>query len=224
MSRLRIFTFILIVAFSMGCTLTQFIAPQPDPTIEVLPPATATNSPTQPPAPPSGIDDVSSIASLQTIEFNGKTFELKFKSTDQPVQIYEFYLPSEGPTDWIELVEIQIYPASNPPILPLEYAKQTANSFVQQFPDMQYSLISNDNSGEVILDFFYPLATREGYLEFDAFKYFSDPSGSQVICIHYAKNIEDIGSSRSYDDVLNDIKNTRKEIVSALAQFNLFGK
>jgi hypothetical protein len=87
---------------------------------------------------------------------------------------------------------------------------------------MQYSLLTENNSDEVILDFFYPISTRTGYLEFDAFKYFNDPSNSHVIGFHYAKNIEDVNSSRTFDDVVDELKKTIKEIESAMAEFNLF--
>jgi hypothetical protein len=104
---------------------------------------------------------------------------------------------------------------------PIDFAERTAAAFIRQYPDMRYALLADNQSDAVILDFFYPTSTREGYLEFDAFKYFTDSGGSQVIAFHYAKNIEDFSPSRSYDDVLGDITRTRKEIVQALADLDL---
>jgi len=158
------------------------------------------------------------------IEFIGKKFELKFKDATQPTQIYEYYLPNESPSDWFELVDIEIYPVNPSGNTPIDFANRTADAFKQQYPDMQYSLLTKNNSDEAILDFFYPTATREGYLEFDAFKYFRDPGSSHVIGFHYAKNVEGISSSRSSDDVLSDLRKTIKEIESAMAEFNLFSK
>jgi hypothetical protein len=122
------------------------------------------------------------------------------------------------------LVDIEVFPIVQGSNQPIDFAHRTADAFIKQYPDMHYSLLTKDNSDEVILDFFYPTATREGYLEFDAFKYFMDPNSSHVLAFHYAKNIESINSSRSFDDVLGDIRKTIKEIEQAMADFNLFSQ
>jgi len=198
--------------------------PKPTSTFTALPSVTLTSSPTDTPTAPSSSNEVSSVANIQNIEFIGKTFELRFKATEQPIQIYEYYLPDESPSDWFELVEIQFYPVNPSGNKPIDFAKRTADAFIQQYPDMQHRILQENNSDEVILHFLYPTSTREGYLEFDAFKYIQDPNSSHVICFHYAKNIEGISSSRSFDDVVGDIQNTIKEIESAMTEFNLFSK
>lgn len=182
------------------------------------------SSPTEAPATPVDPGPVSPITELQTVEFIGKQFELKFKDTDQPVKIYEFYLANEGPTDWIELVEFQIYPVNPDGNKPIDFAQRTAALFIQQYPEMQYALFTDKNSDAAMLNFFYPIATRDGFLEFDAFKYMRDPNSSQVIAFHYAKNIEAASSTRSTEQVLSEIKTTRKEVEAALAKFDPFGK
>lgn len=113
-------------------------------------------------------------------------------------------MSGEGPSDWFELVEIQFYPVNPDGNEPIDFARRTANAFIQQYPDMR-SLLQNNSSGEVILDFFYPTATREGCLEFNAFKYFKDLESSRVICFHFARNIEDVSSTRSYEEVREDL-------------------
>jgi hypothetical protein len=224
--------FVFLTVLLIGCApaptpVPPTFTPSPKPTSTAtatpLPSVTPTSIPTDTPTttpdlkPPFG-------SQYTTVEFIGKKFELRFNATDQPVQIYEYYLPNESPSDWIELVEIQIYPVNPDGNKPLDFANRTADAFIKQYPDMRYSLLTKDNADEAILDFFYPTATREGYLEFDAFKFFRDSSSSHVIGFHYAKNIEGISSSRSSDDVLGDIKKTIEEIESAMAEFNLFSK
>lgn len=218
----KLLIFILLIMWSIGCSLVPALAPEPTPTLFTVPNLVLPNTPTTSDNNSSGSNEVSSVSDIQTIEFIGKKFELKFKSSDQPVQTYEYYLPNESPSDWFELVEIQYYPVNSAGNQPADFAKRTAEAFTQQYPDMKYSLLTNDNANEAILDFFYPTSTRQGYIEFDAFKFFRDPSTSHVIGFHYAKNIEDTNASRSYDVVLSDIKQTVKEIETAMAEFNLF--
>ena len=214
---------ILLVIGSFGCSLFPSLSPQPEPTLATVPelevpdsrPAVATSE-------PSIANEASSVTDIKSIEFIGKTFELQFTSTDQGIQRFEYYLPNESPSDWFELVEIQVYPVNSAGNEPIDFANRIANAFIQQYPDMKYSLLQNDSANEVILDFFYPTSTREGYLEFDAFKFLKDPASGQVIGFHYAKNIEDQNSSRTYDDVVTDLKQTINDIESALAEFNLF--
>lgn len=219
---LKILLLIFLAAWSIGCSLVSTFAPPATPTLFTVPPLVLPDSPTASVNVPSDASEVSSFANIQTIEFIGKKFEIKFSSTDQAVQRYEYYLSNESPSDWFELVEIQYYPVNPAGNQPVDFAQRTADAFIQQYPDMKYSLLTNDNANEAILDFFYPTSTREGYLEFDAFKFFKDPNSSNVIGFHYAKNIEDTNSSRSYDMVVSDLKQTVKEIESAMSTFNLF--
>ena len=228
---------VLLMAFS-GCApaltpgsstftpspIPPTFTPKPTSTVMPSPSMTPTSSAGDTPTTPSGSSEVSSVANITTIEFIGKKFESKFKAVDQPIQIYEYYLSNETPSDWFELVEIQIYPENPDGNKPIDFARRTAAAFIQQYPDMQYALLTDNNSDAVLLDFFYPTSTREGFLEFDAFKYFKDPDSSHVICFHYAKNIEGASSSRSIDDVLGEIIKTRQEIESAMAEFNLFSR
>ena len=228
--------FVFLTVLLIGCapaptpipsTFTPSPAPPtvtPFPTSTPFPSATLTSIPTDTPIATLSPNELSSVANIQTIEFIGKKFEFRFKATDQPVQIYEYYLPNESPSDWFELVEIQVNPVNPSGNKPIDFAKRLADVFKQQNPDGQYALLTDNNSDAVILDFLLPTSTRQGYLEFNAFKYFTDTTSSQVICFHYAKNIEGITSSRSFDDVLADITITRDEIVSAMAEFNLFSK
>jgi hypothetical protein len=225
------FVFVM-VAFS-GCAPAPtpvpplFIPPtltsKPTSTATPLPIVTPTSIPDDTPATPPDLSHPS-IAKTQMVEFNGKKFELKFKATDQPVQIYEFYLPNETPSDWIELVDFQIYPVNPDGNKPIDFAKRVAAAFMQQYPDMQYALISDNNSDAAVLDFFYPTSSRnekgKKFLEFDAFKFFSAASGTQTMSFHYAKNIEFI----SPDSFLSEFKKTREEIVSAMTEFPLFSQ
>ncbi len=102
--------FVFLTVLLSGCAPASTpapptITPKPTSTATPLPSATPTSVPTD---TPTTTPDPShpSVANIQTVEFIGKKFELIFKATDQPVQIYEYYLPSENPSDWIELVEI----------------------------------------------------------------------------------------------------------------------
>lgn len=218
-------SFIILISlllWSFGCSLIPGLSPQPTPTLATIPELNLPDNPTAIPSVPVESNEISSVADIQKIEFIGKTFKLQFTSTDQGVQRYEYYLPTESPSDWFELVEIQVYPVNPAGNEPIDFANRIANAFIQQYPDMKYSLLQNDNANEAILDFFYPTSTRAGYLEFNAFKFFKDPASEHVIGFHYAKNIEDSNSSRSYDTVVADLKQTIKDIESAMAEFDLF--
>ena len=160
------------------------------------------------------------------MKFLGKVFTLKFQATDQPVQIYEFFLPADDPSDWIELVEIQIYPVNPNGNQPRDFANRTAAAFEQQYPDLPLGMLANNNSAVVILDFIYPTSThqRQGrqFLEFNAFMFFPDIDTEQVIGFHYAKNIESTRPSRTMDDVNDEILDTRVAVEEAMAKFSLF--
>jgi hypothetical protein len=168
----------------------------------------------------------SSVSATQSINFLGRTFELKFKSTDRPVRSYEFYQKDESPDSWLELVEFQIYPMGQEGSAPIEFAKQVAAGFIQRYPDMQYAIYNSDSTDVVMLDFFYPTSTRkeEGkeFLEFNAFKFFLPAGEKQMIGFHYAKNIESISESRSFEIVSGDIKRTREELVSAMSALKIY--
>lgn len=206
-------------------TFTPTFTPEPTSTATPLPSVTPTSIPTDTPATPLDLSHPS-VANTQTVDFIGKKFELKFKDTEQPVQIYEYYLPNETPSDWIELVEFQIYPVHPDGNEPIDFAKRIAAAFMQQYPDMEVALFSDNNTGEALLDFFYPTSTRQeegkDFLEFNAFKFFRDAGSPQVMSFHYAKNIEGISASRTFSDVVDDIQKTREEVVSAMAEFPLF--
>lgn len=167
-----------------------------------------------------------SVADTKTVEFLGKKFELKFKAADKPVRIYEYFLASETPENWLELVEFQVYPAHPDGNEPMDHAKRTAAAFKKKYPYMQFAMYSDNKTGAALLDFFYPESTRKEngkeFLEFNAFKFFRDAGSNHTMSFHYAKNIEGIGVSRPMNDVSGDIKKTRQEVVPAVAKFPLF--
>ena len=167
-----------------------------------------------------------SVANTQTVEFLGRKFELKFKDTTKPVRIYEYFLAQETPSNWIELVEFQIYPVHPDGNEPMDHAKRTAAAFKQKYPYMQFALFADSNTGAALLDFFYPESSRKekgkDFLEFNAFKFFRDAGSTHTMSFHYAKNIEDIGTARPMNSVSADIKKTREELVPAMAKFPLF--
>lgn len=150
----RLLAFTILIIWSIGCSLVSSFAPEPTPTLFTVPDLVLPNTPTYTENNPSGSSEVSSISDIQSIAFIGKEFELKFKSLDQLVQTYEYYLPNESPSNWFELIEIQYYPVNSAGNQPIDFARRTAEAFTQQYPDMKYSLLTNDNTDEVILDFF----------------------------------------------------------------------
>jgi len=166
-----------------------------------------------------------SVADTKTVEFIGKKFELKFKTTSQQVQIYEYFLANETPENWLELVDFHIYPV-HPGNEPMDLAKRTAASCMKKYPNMRFALYSNNNTDAILLDYFYPDSNRKekgkAFLEFNAFKFFRDAGSSHTMSFHYAKNIEFTNPSRPMGDVIDDIKKTRQEVVPAMAKFPLF--
>lgn len=168
----------------------------------------------------------SSVRKTQSIEFIGKRFELKFKDTNNTVKIYEYFHGNDSPTDWIELVEFQVYPAHSNGNDPIDHAKRTAAVFKKKYPYMRFALLSDKRTGAAILDFFYPTSTRKEknkeFLEFNAFKFFRDAGSSRIMSFHYAKNIEGKSKDRPLQIVSIDINKTRKKVIPALANFPLF--
>ena len=167
-----------------------------------------------------------SVAGTQTLEFLAKQFALKFKATDKPVQIYEYFPAGQTPRDWLELVEFQIYPVHPEGDEPLDHAKRTAAAFKKKYAHMRFAVHSDKRSGAIMLDFFYPNSTRKErgkeFLEFNAFKFFRDGSGERTLSFHYAKNIEGPHASRPMSEVSADIRKTRDDVLPAMAKFPLF--
>jgi hypothetical protein len=167
-----------------------------------------------------------SIADAQTVDFIGRKFVLKFKATDRPVRIYEYFPAQEGPENWLELAEFQIYPVNPNGNEPMDHAKRTAAAFKQKYPFMQFALYSDTKTGAAMLDFFYPASTRKEkgkeFLEFNAFKFFRDAGSPLTMSFHYAKNIEATGPSRPASAVSTDIKKTRQTVIPAMAAFPLY--
>ena len=91
---------------------------------------------------------------------------------------------------------------------------------------MPYALHTEESTGAVILDFFYPASTRKEsgktFLEFNAFKFFRAADEQHVSSFHYAKNIESISDARAFEVVSSEIRRTREALVSALAVFPLY--
>jgi hypothetical protein len=219
--------FIFLIILSIGCSLTPNLAmpaSTPEPTVILtipVPSLMPTNIPLDTPAVTSD-SDRPSIANTLTVQFVGKTFDLKFQDTNQPTPLFEYYPSNETPSDWIELVDFQVYPVNPNGNKPVDFAQRAAAAFMQQYPDMKYSLITDKNSDAAVLDLFYPDSTRKEsgkqFFEFDAFKFFSSADGSQTISFHYAKNIEFLDA----DSFLIEFKKTREEIVAELVNFPLF--
>lgn len=199
---MRLVTFLLFVGYTglIGCASTPVVT-APDPSRP-------------------------SITDTQAVEFLGKRFELKFKATDKPVRIYEYFPAGETPDNWFELAEFQVYPVHPDGNEPMDHAKRTAAAFKQKYPYMQFALYADNNTGAALLDFFYPTSTRKDkgkeFLEFNAFKFFRDAGSAHTMSFHYAKNIESASATRKMNDVSGDIKKTRQEVVPAMAKFPLY--
>jgi hypothetical protein len=200
--------------------------PEPTSTATPLPSATPTSIPTDTPTSPPDPNQLS-ISDTQTVEFIGKKFELNWKVTDQPIRIYVYYPPNETPSDWIELVEFQIYPVNPDGNKPIDFAERIGKGYKQQYPGFDYLLLADKHSDAVLLEILYPTSTHkeEGkkFLEMDIFKFYSDPNSSQVISFLYSKNI-DASSSRSSDDVISEMNNTTTKVNPAMAEFPLFSQ
>ena len=185
-------------------------------------PVTATEPAAAVPVQP----DVLRISDTKSIDFLGRTFDLKFASTNKPVHSYEFFRKEESPELWLELVEFQIYPINPDGNEPIDFAKRVADAFIKQYPKMQFALHTEESTGAVILDFFYPASTRKeagkAFLEFNAFKFFRAADERHTSSFHYAKNIESISESRPFEVVSSEIKSTRAELISAMAAFPIY--
>lgn len=177
-------------------------------------------------SPSAAAPTAPSVAATKNVRFLGKQFSRKWQSKGRPVKQYEYYLTGENPSDWYEMLEFQIYPTDSQGDKPVAFAKRVAGAFKSKYPKMPLSIYTNDKTGEAMLYVLYPTSTRKAddkkYLEFDGFKFFRDPVSKRVLCIHYAKNIEAPSASHPMTDVATEIKQTRKRVFPALAQFSAY--
>src|SRR5688500_6562843 len=84
-----------------------------------------------------------SVASTKKVEFLAQKFDLKFKATDKPVRIYEYFPANETPDNWLELVEFQIYPVHPQGNDPMDHAKRTASAFKKKYPHMRFAVYAD---------------------------------------------------------------------------------
>jgi hypothetical protein len=179
----------------------------------------------QPPAP-SVPSKPPSIADTKSVTFIGKQFDLKFHPAQRDIPLYEYYPAKDTPELWMELVGFRVYPVHPNGNAPIDHAGRTAAELKKKYPSMNFALYEDKKGTGALLDFFYPTSTRKeagkSFLEFNAFKFFSDPNTGKTISFHYAKQIESTSDSRRMDDVLADIKKTRAEIVPAMASFPVY--
>lgn len=165
-----------------------------------------------------------SIEKTQVLDFASKQFELRVQAPQQAVPIFEYFLPGEAVSRWSELVDFRVYPVHPEGNQPLQHAQRLARQFKQQYPHMQFELQADEQTGVVLLDFFYPTSTRKDgdFLEFNAFKFFQDAGTPHVISFHYAKNIPDIAANRGSHQVGADIRATRAQVLPALVKLPLY--
>jgi hypothetical protein len=162
-----------------------------------------------------------SVAETKSIVFHGESFELEFHPLKSAVALYEYYPAGSTPEQWMELIDFRIYPENPSGNTPADFAQRLANDYKKRYPGMNLGLYEEKATHAVLLDFFYPMSTRheagKTFLEFDAFKFFSDPVTGKTLSCHYARNIEGPGEARQTLDVVSDIKTARAEIIPALA-------
>lgn len=167
-----------------------------------------------------------SIAQTESVDFLGKRFDLKSEDEAGPTRIYEYFAGSQSPDDWLELVEFQVYPVHPEANAPMDFAQRTAAALRQRYPQMRFGLYADKESGAALLDFFFPRSLRQEpgkqFLEFNAFKFFSDENSERTLSFHYARNIEGLSSSRTEADVIEDLKQTRAQVIPAMARFPLY--
>lgn len=167
-----------------------------------------------------------SIADAESIEFLGKRFERQLENMVGPTRIHVYYAGSDTPDDWLELVEFQDYPVHQEANAPLDFARRTAAALRQRYPQMQFGLYSVKEGDAALLDFFLPTSTRKEagkrFIEFNAFKFFRDPGSARTLSFHYARNIEGPGRSRTEDEVIQDLRDARKQVIPAIADFPLY--
>lgn len=178
--------------------------------------------------PPASDPDAGrpSIADTGSVEFLGKRFDLKFEDMVGPTRIYEYFPGAETPENWLELVEFQVYPVHPEANTPIDFARRTAAALKQKYPEMQFGLYTVNGSDAALLDFFFPTSTRKEpgkqFLEFNVFKFFHDEGAAHTLTFHYARNIEGVSASRTADDVIEELKAARAQVLPAMVRFPLY--
>lgn len=213
------------VCISLSACSTTPVGGTASPSSTAEPPSSRS---TARPLPSAAKSSYPSIAATEKVEFLGKEFTRKWQSTGGPVKRYEYYLAKQAPHDWLEMFEFQVYSfgAHGESPTPTTFAKIVAHGFRAKYPQLPLGIYVNKKLGNAMLFLLYPTSTRhvpgQKFLEFDAFRFLSDPVSKHLLCIHYAKNIEAPSSSHSASAVESEVRKTRKEVFTALALFKTY--
>lgn len=193
---------LVMAALASGCAWSPEVA-EPAP-VRPTPP-----TPEQRPA----------ITATEMIRFNEKQFHLGYRGGAQQVPVYEYFLPNESAANWSQLVGFRVYPPLSGDNSPLAHAQGTAALFRDHFPDIEFALYEDAETGTAMLDVLVPAGDERPQMEFNVFKFFPDPDTDRMISFHYARRL----SERTHVvQGPNATQALRQELLPEMAAFPLY--
>ena len=83
-----------------------------------------------------------------SVQFDGKTFVLKFVDQTRAVDLNEYYLLNEQPENWTHLVSVSLYKT---PLTPAAMARNMEQGLLAKHPDAPHELIARPDGVTVFL-------------------------------------------------------------------------
>lgn len=148
------------------------------------------------------------LAAEKSVTFDGQTLYLAFEDDKPTVRLEEFIQKGETLQNWTRLAGIFEYPKDNDP---KTLAANIARLVKEQNPAAQSSIIENEASGDVILDF-VTWPADESCIEFNIFRFSKNPQGG-LSARQYAL--------REYKDIpgfLKKLKPLRLRLIESMAK------
>lgn len=131
-----------------------------------------------------------SIEETRSVDFLGQTFVRKAEGKKGGDEFEQFYLANESPTSWTTFADFRAYgvTAGNDPVM---QARALAQVIQIANPKVRYAIFISNDRQTALIDFatWSPESIKDGYVEFNAFRFFKDSADGPVLSFHYVKKI-----------------------------------
>lgn len=150
-------------------------------------------------------------ADAPSFQFGGERFVKKFEATGgAPNAQVEFGLENETLKDWTRLVTIHSFPQGGNDAM--RAAANLANLIRQRHKGAKYTVITNPNTSETIIDFLIAVPNSE-LMEFNVFRY--TPARNELVALQFARRVK-LGEIDAEE--LSDI---RQRAINEMAQYEM---
>jgi hypothetical protein len=156
------------------------------------------------------------------IDFDGTSYALAWSSHPSPAYYKQEYLPpGQGPASYASMVMVELITGGASVASAVAGQTRMLNARKATDPLVNFSLLQNQKTGEVVLDFIMSGGTSQRIVEWNAYRYAPyRTSGSEGGVLLFAI------SHRAYGDddaraFLRDLKDKRPATIGALARLPL---